>query len=202
VLYAGTEHGLWLSLDRGRSWAPFGDLPTVAVADIVIEPTTHSVVIATQGRSLYIIDHARPVAQLTREILAETVHLFAPDSALEFKLLPSFDEWTGSGEFRAENPPSGAVLTYYVGQAAGPSVTIAITTKDGRLVANLTGPAMPGLNRVVWNLLPTNDVLASYGGGEGARFVHPGTYVVTITYGHSKSTQSLEVRALPGVETL
>jgi hypothetical protein len=201
VLYAGTEHGLWLSLDRGRSWSPLGKLPTVAVADIQIEPRTHSVVIATQGLSIYIIDQARPFAQLTPSVLNGPIHLFPPDSALEFDPLPSFKQWTGSGQFRAPNPPGGALLTYYVKQSSADSITIAITTKNGTAVAKLKGAAMAGLNRVVWDLKPTKDVLASYGGAEGSKFVHPDTYTVTVTYGHDKSAQPLVVHAMPGIET-
>jgi photosystem II stability/assembly factor-like uncharacterized protein len=201
VLYAGTEHGLWLSLDAGVSWGPLGDLPTTPVADILIEPKTHSIVIATQGRSIWIIDQARAFSQLTPAVLSDTVHLFAPEPALEYELLPSFDEWTGSAQFRGKNPPVAAMLTYYVRRATGESATIDITTKSGTPVAHLTGPAVSGLNRVAWNLKPTSSVLASYGGAEGAIFVHPGAYTVTISYGHAKRTQPLEVRALPGIVT-
>ncbi len=202
VLYAGTEHGLWLSLDRGKSWTAFGGLPTVPVADILIEPVTHSLVIATQGRSLYIIDRARPLAELTPAVRAEPVHLFAPEPALESEPLPGYEEWSGSGQFRGENPSPGATLTYYLGHASGDSVTITIKTKDGQPVAHLTGAGVAGLNRVVWDLHPTKDVLATYEGGLGSRFVHPGQYEVTVTYGKDKSTQPLEVRAMPGIETL
>jgi photosystem II stability/assembly factor-like uncharacterized protein len=202
VLYAGTEHGFWVSLDRGKAWSAFGDLPTVAVDDIVVEPKTHSIVIATQGRSLYVIDRARPLIQLTPQIMAEGVHLFTPDTAVESEPLPSYDEWTGTGEFRGANPPDGVILTYYVSHATGDSVSIAITTQAGRPVAHLGGAAMAGLNRVVWDLKPTKDVLSTYEGGEGSKYVHPGTYTATITYGKAKSTVTLTVRAVPGLETL
>ncbi len=202
VLYAGTEHGLWLSLDRRRILVSHSAIfrPT-PVADILIEPRTHSIVVATQGRSIWIIDEARALAQLTPAVLSDTVHLFAPDSALEYDPLPSYDEWTGSAQFRGKNPPVAALLTYYVRHATGESASIDITTNTGTPVAHLTGAAVAGLNRVDWNLKPTTSVLASYDGGEGAIFVHPGSYIVTVTYGHAKSTQPLEVRALPGILT-
>jgi photosystem II stability/assembly factor-like uncharacterized protein len=202
VLYAGTEHGFWLSIDRGKSWSAFGELPTVAVDDIVIEPKTHSIVIATQGRSIYVVDRARPLAQLTRQVMAEPLHLFTPDTAVASEPLPSYDEWTGSGQFRGANPPNGVALTYYLKAATGDTVGIAVTTKEGRPVAHLAGAAMGGLNRVVWDLRPTKDVLASYGGGQDTRPVHPGTYTATITYGKAKSSVTFEVRAVPGLETL
>jgi photosystem II stability/assembly factor-like uncharacterized protein len=202
VLYAGTEHGFWVSLDRGKAWSAFGELPTVAVDDIVIERRTHSIVIATQGRSLYVVDRARPLTQLTRQTMAEPLHLFTPDTAVASEPLPSYAEWTGSGQFRGENPPNGVILTYYLNGATGDTVTIAVTTKEGRPVAHLRGAAMNGLNRVVWDLKPTKDLLASYEGGEGSKPVHPGTYTATVTYGKAKSSATFEVRAVPGLETL
>lgn len=202
VLYAGTEHGFWLSLDRGKAWSAFGELPTVAVEDILVEPKTHSIVIATQGRSLYVIDRARPLTQITRQVIADTVHLFTPDTAVESDPLPSYADWTGTGQFRGENPPQGVMLTYYLKETTGDSVAIAVTNKDGRAVAHLTGAARGGLNRVVWDLKPTKDLLASYGGGAGSKSVHPGTYTVTITYGKAKRSATFEIRAVPGLETL
>lgn len=201
VLYAGTEHGLWVSLDAGKRWSSLGKLPTVAVADILVEPATHSIVIATQGRGLYIIDQARVLSQLTPAVLAEPLHLFAPEPALEHELLPSFAEWTGNSQFRGQNAPLGATLTYYVGQAAAEPVRISITAETGAPVAQLTGASSAGLHRVVWDLRPTKDVLASYGGGEGRKFVHPGVYTVTLTSGRARSSASVRVQAMPGVDT-
>jgi len=158
-------------------------------------------VIATQGRSVYVVDRARPLTQLTRQVMAEPVHLFTPDTAVASEPLPSYDEWTGSGQFRGQNPPNGAILTYYLKGATGDTVGITVTTKEGRPVAHLAGVAMGGLNRVVWDLKPTKDVLASYGGGQDSKPVHPGTYTATITYGKAKSSATFEVRAVPGLET-
>jgi photosystem II stability/assembly factor-like uncharacterized protein len=200
VLYAGTEHGLWMSLDRGKTWSTLGELPTVAVDDIIIEPKTHSIVLATQGRSLFVIDRARPLTQITRSILSEPLHLFTPDTAVESEPLPSYDEWEGSGQFRGANAPGGLILTYWLKQATGDTVGVAITNKDGRPIAHLSGAAVGGLNRIVWDLKPTKDLLASYGSGE-SKFVHPGAYSVTITYGKDKSSATFEVRAVPGLET-
>jgi hypothetical protein len=200
VLYAGTELSLWLSVDRGRSWTKFGKLPTVAVDDIIVTPGTHDLVIATHGRSLYVVDDVRPIADATRAVLAEPLHLFTPRPATAFEPLPGFQDWTGSGEFRGENPPAGALLTYHLREFTSDPVKIAIATEAGRPIANLTGSATPGFNRVAWDLKPTKDVLTEYG-GEGQKYVRAGTYVVTVTHGKDKSVAKLEVRALPGLET-
>jgi hypothetical protein len=201
ALYAGTEFGLFVSLDRGAHWTPVGGLPTVAVDDILVHPRDRDLVIATHGRSLYILDDAAPLAQMTPEVTAKDAHLFAPRPALGSILLPGFSDWAGStGIYRGANPPEGALLTYWVKEDTGDPVKIAIEGAGGRPVANLTGPAHAGLNRVTWDLMPTKDLLTEYG-GEGKKFFPAGDYKVTLTYGKAKSEQTLKVELLPGIET-
>jgi hypothetical protein len=199
VLYAGTEFGLWLSVDRGRSWSKLGKLPTVAVDDILLTPKTRDVV-ATHGRSLYVIDDVRAIGDATRAVRASEAHLFQPRPAVAFEPLPGFAEWTGSGEFRGENPPAGALLTYYIKELTGDPVKISIAAEGGRPIANLTGSPAPGINRISWDLKPTKDVLTEYG-GEGQKYLRAGRYTVMLTYGKAKSSTTLEVTTTPGLET-
>jgi photosystem II stability/assembly factor-like uncharacterized protein len=199
VLYLGTEFGLWLSVDRGRSWTKFGKVPTVAVDDILLTPT-HDLLIATHGRSLYLVDDVKPLAEATRAAMAEPAHLFAIRPALAFEPLPGFQTWTGSGEFRGVNPPAGALLTYHVKEYSNDPVKISIASEDGRAIANLTGTAVPGFNRVTWDLKPSKDVLTEYG-GEGQKYVRAGTYKVTLSYGKTKSVQNVVVSTVRGLET-
>ena len=63
LLYAGTEFGLYASADAGRTWTRIGELPTVAVDDIVLHPRERDLVVATHGRSLYVIDDVRPLEE-------------------------------------------------------------------------------------------------------------------------------------------
>ena len=64
LLYAGTEFGAFLSLDGGTRWTKL-DLPTVAVDDIVVHPRDHDLVLATHGKSLFILDDVTPLQALT-----------------------------------------------------------------------------------------------------------------------------------------
>src|SRR5206468_2965426 len=76
LLFAGTEFGLFVSLDGGGHWHPLRKgLPTVAVHDLVIHPRDRDLVIGTHGRGIYVLDVA-PLEELTPEVLAEEVHLF------------------------------------------------------------------------------------------------------------------------------
>jgi hypothetical protein len=178
-----------------------GGLPTVAVDDILVHPRDRDLIVATHGRSLYILDDAAPLAQLTAEVVAKEAHLFAPRPARAAYLLPGFADWAGTtGIYRGANPPEGAILSYWIREDTGEPVKIAIEGPGERPAANLTGSSRAGINRVTWDLMPSKDVLTEYG-GEGKLFLAPGGYKVTLTYGKAKSEQRLEVEAAPGVET-
>jgi hypothetical protein len=200
VLYAGTEFALFVSLDRGAHWARLGGLPTVAVDDILVHPRDNDLVVATHGRSLYVLDDLRALQELTPEVRARDAHLFPPRPALAVHLMEGFADWAGSAVFRGQNPPEGAILTWWVKEYTGDPVKIAVKTAAGVPVANLTAVGAPGLHRTSWDLKPTKDLLTEYG-GEGARFVPAGEYTVTLTHGKTKHEQKLKVEVAPGVET-
>jgi hypothetical protein len=182
-------------------WMPIGGLPTVAVDDILVHPRERDLVVATHGRSLYVLDDAGPLAQLTAEAGGKDAHLFAPRTAVATHVLPGFADWAGTtGIYRGANPPEGAILTYWVKEDSGEPVKIAVEGPGGRPVANLTGASRAGFNRVTWDLMPSKDVLTEYG-GEGKLFVAPGEYKLTLTYGKAKSEQRLTVEVPAGVET-
>jgi photosystem II stability/assembly factor-like uncharacterized protein len=200
LLFAGTEFGLFVSLDRGGHWTKFGGLPTVAVDDLLIHPRDQDLVIATHGRSLYVLDDIRPLQQMSAAAAAEPVHLFAPRPAEGLYLLPDFADSNGAAVFRGDNPPEGALISFWVKEYTGDPVKIAIADRDGKPVANLSHPGTPGLQRVTWDLQPTKDLLSEYG-GEGKRFVRPGEYKITLTHGPHKKTAALTVKIAPGIET-
>jgi len=201
VLYAGTEFGLFASFDGGGRWTAMDGLPTVAVDDILVHPRERDLIVATHGRSLFILDDAGPLAQLTPDVVAKDVHLFAPRTAVGAYLLPGFADWSGTtGIYRGANPPEGAILTYWVKEDTGDPVKITVEGPGEKPVANLTGTSRAGLNRITWDLMPSKDVLTEYG-GEGKRFVAPGEYKLTLKYGKAKSEQRLKVEIPAGVET-
>lgn len=200
LLFLGTEFGLYVSADRGGHWVKFGGLPTVAVDDILIHPRERDLIVATHGRSLFILDDITPLEELTREVAASNAHLFTPREVLGYYDRPGWVEYGGGTVYRGENPPGGATLTYWVREFTGDGVSIAITDAAGKPVATLSGPGTPGLNRITWNLMPGSDVLTPYG-GEGSRLVHSGEYTLTFTFGKVSETRKLKVTVLEGIET-
>ena len=207
VLFAGTEFGLFVSLDRGGSWTRFGGLPTVAVDDLKIHPRDGDLVVATHGRSLYVLDDVSPLAQATEEARGKDAVLFEPRPAHGVYRLPGWSDWNGKAHFRGENPPDGAFLNFWLKDYTGDEVRIAITNAQDQQVATLRAPGTPGFGRVVWNLRPIRETDRERGGGGGGafgeppKFVPPGDYTVTLTYGRTKTKQKLKVTLAEGIET-
>jgi photosystem II stability/assembly factor-like uncharacterized protein len=201
LLFAGTEFGLFVSADRGGSWLKYPGMPTVAVDDLAIQAREADLIIATHGRSLYIIDDLRPLQELTPAVEAEDAHLFTMRPAFGTEPLPGWGDQEGTtGVYRGANPPDGAIIDFYVKEYTGDPVSIAVTNAAKETVANLSAPGTPGIARVVWDLRMTKDLLTNYG-GEGPKFVKPGAYTVTLTHGKTKQTGTLKVAIAAGLET-
>jgi photosystem II stability/assembly factor-like uncharacterized protein len=200
LLFTGTEIGLYASFDRGSTWLLVAGLPPTPVDDLRIHPVTHDLVIATHGRSLYVLDDITAFEQLTPDVQARDAHLFPVPAATGFEPLPGWD-WAGtSGVYRGANPPLGAVFTVWIKQFTGEAITLTVKNASGQPVATLSPPGVPGLSRITWNLKPTSDVLTDYGGG-ASKFVAPGEYEVTLKVGNVTDSQKFTVTIAPGLET-
>lgn len=200
LLFAGTETGLFVSIDRGVHFVRHPGIPTVPVDDLVIQPRERDLVVATHGRSLYVIDDIGGLEGLTRDVQAQPALLFEPRPAEAFHPLPGFSDWNGTALFRGENPEPGTPLTFWLGEVVAEGVTLAITDAKDRPVAELKAPGVPGFGRVTWDLLIGKEHLTEYG-GEGQKFVAPGLYKVKLTAGAHTALRELVVTAAPGVET-
>jgi photosystem II stability/assembly factor-like uncharacterized protein len=200
VLFAGTEFGLYVTLDGGGHWTRFGEVPAVIVDDLVLHPRERDLVIGTHGRSLYVVDDVGPLEEATPEALAKEAHLFAPRPAFGRYLLPGWVDSAGKVGFRGPNPPEGALITFHVRAPLAEPVKLTIATAAGIPVAGFEVPGVPGLGRVAWNLRPTKDFLTEFGGDGPDRLVPPGEYVVTLSYGKAKETQKLQVTIAEGIQ--
>ena len=115
LLFLGTEHGLFVSNDAGKSWMKWRQgLPqTVSAMDLVVHPRDHDLVVATHGRALYILDDVAPLRELTAETMREPLHLYPASPGRLFSHGPGSGNLRGgAGEFRAESRPFGVLLTY------------------------------------------------------------------------------------------
>lgn len=201
LVYVGTETGLYVSVTGGRTWVPFkAGLPTVAVDDIHTQPRDLDLVVATHGRSLYILDGVQVLEEWTPATLTDTVSFFTPKTAWAFHKRSLGGKW-GSAEFSAKNPPFGAWLDYFVPREVTGGVSLTITDAAGRTVRTLDGAGDAGFHRVIWDLTagdPKTRIRQSVWSGQ-APLVHPGRYTVTLKAGKAKvRQQTVEVKALPG----
>jgi photosystem II stability/assembly factor-like uncharacterized protein len=119
LLFAGTEFGLYFTVDGGGKWIRLrGGLPTIAVRDLAIQKRENDLVLATFGRGFYVLDDYTPLRLVKPETLDRELTLFPVKTAtayVEAQPLGSRGKaWQGETYFTAENPPYGAVFTYYL----------------------------------------------------------------------------------------
>jgi photosystem II stability/assembly factor-like uncharacterized protein len=181
LLFAGTEFGVFATVDGGATWRPLNvGFPTVAVHDLVIHPREGDLIAATHGRSLWILDDITPLQQLTPEVLQSDLHLFKNKVATIWNAI-SRGATRGHLLFQGRNPltiahrppansptqlVNSATVSFYVGATPAGPVQMEIASLDGSRTVTLSVPATQGINRYFWNLRFT---AGGGGGGRGGR---------------------------------
>ena len=184
LLFLGTEFGLYVSLDGGQGWMKWTHgFPTVSAMAMTVHPREHDLVVGTHGRAAFVIDDIRPLRSISPETLAESVHLFEIPDAQQYRVKQTgASRFPANTEFRGENRPYGALITYSLnieglprpdeegaGEGRGArrrdqgggdadngegvaEVTIEITDESGDVIRTFDGPAKLGVNRTAWDL--------------------------------------------------
>lgn len=202
LLFAGTEMGLYISLDGGTSWIQFTTkVPATPVRDIKVNPVTSDLVLATHGRGVMILDDITPIRALTEQVVNQ-------DAAL----LPSRPNYLSMGQFNGVFPSSGgyvgnnatedAVIYYYLkDRATSGEVKVEIYGADGKIIQTVQGSKRKGINRVTWNMRGTPPKVARGVKPDFAGFVGPlvqeGTYTVRLIKGDKTYDGKLELVPLP-----
>jgi hypothetical protein len=224
LLYAGTEYGLFVSFDDGAHWQSLQlNLPHTPVTDLVLHQK--DLVVATQGRSFWILDDVTPLHQLSDQVASSQLHLFEPRNAFRTPGQPASpdDAFARDPIYGArmpmdrvgQNPPAGALIYYFLGDGLD-VLTLEILDADGGLVRRFSsadngegGPTLStnaGLNRFVWDLaypgpeLAAEPPMARYLSRGGPTAV-PGTYQVRLTSGDWGQVQSFQVEKDPRLDT-
>src|SRR6185437_709580 len=186
LLFLGTEFGLWISVDKGAHWAQFkgGNIPPVAVRDLVIQPRDNDLILATHGRGIWIVDDITPLRHLTPELLTQEA-AFVSARPVQQRIEAQGGWPGGAAAFSGSNPANGAVITYYQGHRhLFGKLKIEVLDSSGKVVGELPASTRRGLNRVVWNMhlnpphVPPAVQLAQ-AGTQGVRAL-PGTYTVRL----------------------
>jgi hypothetical protein len=209
VLFAGTEFGVFVSLNGGRNWTLMrGNLPRVRIDDIVITARENDLILGTHGRSIIILDDIAMLERADPAALSDEVHLFPPRPAIEYyqmRMLPS----PGAAKFSGPNPEYGALITYHIKSAPkspDDKVRIQILDAAGRIVRELNGPYRQGYNRAAWDLRypltfePGNQDEGWFGPPKGT-LVLPGEYRVKLMARGREVTEPLQVRIDPRART-
>ncbi|HUY82739.1 MAG TPA: hypothetical protein VMU92_13515 [Acidobacteriaceae bacterium] len=214
LYYAGLENGLYVSWDAGAHWYLFGlGLPNASVYDLALNAKDNDLVVATHGRSLWVLDDLTPFQRYKPGMEEASAHLFRPPTAERFWPW-SQTEWMGDSAFYGKNPPYGAELTYFVPKGVKEPGKLVITDAAGHVVRTLEGeheqnpeakkkakpwvPVKQGLQRIYWDLRANGPVRWEHGtdfekGPKAGALVVPGKYMATLTIGGKTTTQSFEV---------
>jgi len=160
LIFAGTEFGLYTTVDGGRHWVQLtGGLPITQVRDLTVQKRENDLVIATFGRGFYILDDYTPLREMTPKTLDEDAHLFSLRDAPLFNPLgqaPAGAAGLGAmaGNWTAPNPPYGAVLTFNLKNdlPANAKLVMTITDDTGKQVRRFDVAKGAGLRRVAWDL--------------------------------------------------
>ncbi|MEP6603104.1 MAG: glycosyl hydrolase [Spartobacteria bacterium] len=218
LLYAGTELGVFASFDDGAHWQPLQlNLPISPVHDLLVKDD--DLVVATHGRSFWVLDNLTPLRQLNGQLASTDAILYQPQTALLLNYPTEFDKRQPVGA----NPPAGAMLDYYFKTAPKDEVTLDILDGQGKLVRHLSSkekkendqppewpdrveapktiPAAEGMNRFAWDLRHDDPVQTpgSFYSGEGPRGPKalPGDYQIKLTVAGKTQTAPLKLAMDP-----
>ena len=199
LLFAGTEFGLWISVDGGQRWAQYkgSNFPAVAVRDIVVHPRESDLVLATHGRGIWIIDDISPLRALTPQVMSKDALLIPGRPAVQY--ISANGGWAeGDSTFTGPERPSDAPITYYQkGRHIFGDLKIEIFDANGKLVDTVSGSKHRGLNRAYWSMQMKAPVVAPAAtvlgpATQGPRLM-PGTYTVKLTKGDQTYTEQLNL---------
>ncbi|MFL6426901.1 MAG: WD40/YVTN/BNR-like repeat-containing protein [Acidobacteriaceae bacterium] len=188
LLYAATEHGVWVSFDDGAHWRPLQyNLPSTSMRDLLVKDD--DLIVATHGRSFWVLDDVNPLRRLAQASANAKLHLFAPAAAWRVRRDTNTDTPLPADEPAGENPPDGAILDYNLPQDAQGSVTLEVLDSTGKLLRKYSSddpitptpaelrtelipaywplrrgslPKSAGMHRWIWDLRATAPTVAHY----------------------------------------
>ncbi len=218
LVFLGTEFGLYVSFDKAKTWNKWehGYPAAVSTYDMVIQEREADLVIATFGRSMYVLDDIRPLrvfAENNGTIPGKKITAVPASDAYQAQIQqPHGERFSASGKYAAENRELGGRLSFIINDDSTKldSVTVKIFHADGEQIRTLKTKASTGVNKITWNLdrKSSSEVTGGFGRGGGRRSgffepsggdAMPGTYRVVFSYGGEESETSINVHADPRI---
>lgn len=217
ILYAGTERGLFVSIDNGKNWQSFqSNLPMTPITDLIIRD--NDLIASTAGRSFWILDDLGPLQQSLNNDLAKETMIFQPTPTRQYTLSSYSPAHTG------QNPGVGVMINYNLPSDWVDSLdlTLEITDQDGNLIRSMSNkkdpdykswfggpspdmviPNNPGLNRMYWDMrresLPGVEGVHAFGSFQGSR-VAPGTYKLKLISAKETIFTTCEILPHPSIK--
>ncbi|HEX4007897.1 MAG TPA: glycoside hydrolase [Acidobacteriaceae bacterium] len=155
LLYAATEHGVFVSLNDGEAWQPLQyNLPHTSMRDLLVHDD--DLVVATHGRSFWVLDDVAPLRELTANAGKQLPELFAPAPAWRVRRSNYTDTPMPPDEPMGENPPDGAVIDYDLAQSASGPATLEVLDPAGTVLRRYSSndPVTPTAKELRTNLIP------------------------------------------------
>ena len=205
LLYAGTEYGMYISYDDGASWSTFQlNLPMVPITDMTIKD--NDLIVATQGRSIYVLDDLSLVQQKNNSLTTKNLATFAVNDAYLFDGYQNLN-----AKNAGMNPVNGSVINYYLKSVNDSSVvSIDILDRDKKLIKAYSSTAKEkdklleiknGMNQFVWNMRydsaeKVRGLILWHGAVPGPKAA-PGQYFYKIKADKDSTEGSFTIKANP-----
>jgi photosystem II stability/assembly factor-like uncharacterized protein len=226
LLYAGTETGIYVSFNDGANWRSLQlNLPTTPVHDLLVKD--NDLVVATHGRSFWILDDLTPLRQYIDDVAKKDAFLYTP--AVAFRIQAGASGERHVPKTAGQNPPAGAVFYYFLKDApkADAETKIEILDASGKVIRKYSSAEFPdleeppdpddkkpekeikpeaGLNRFVWDLRYEEAhrvpgyYLWEYGNGARGPVAVPGHYQVRLSVGAQTQTAAFDLKLDPRVQ--
>jgi photosystem II stability/assembly factor-like uncharacterized protein len=221
LLCAGTETGVWVSFDDGGHWQPLqNNLPTTPIHDLIVH--NDDLVVATHGRSFWVLDNIAPLRQLSAALSNEPAHLFAPGTVTRSRMGHVQPRRYAIGE----NPLDGAYIYYWLKEVPKEPAKLEFLDAQGKVIRKFSSevkkkaeekdefdidpevehiPAEAGLNHFIWDLRyepPAKIPAAIYDNGQPAGpLALPGAMQIRLTVAGKSYTAPIEIKMDPRVKT-
>lgn len=187
LLFAGSEREVYVSFDDGDHWQSLRlNMPATSIRDLIIKDD--DLVVGTHGRGFWILDDITPLRQLNDAVARSEAHLYKPQTATRVRWNMNTDTPLPPDEPAGQNPPDGAIINYFLGEAASGPVTLEIFDSAKTLVRRYSSAdpveppdpqlaippywvrppqrlsAAPGMHRFLWDmrLAPVPRTRATY----------------------------------------
>ncbi|MBI2274217.1 MAG: glycosyl hydrolase [Bacteroidetes bacterium] len=211
LLYAGTEYGMYISYDDGANWKKFQlNLPIVPITDLTIKE--NDLIVATQGRSFWVLDDLTVVQQKDAEVLNKNLHVFAANDAYRTEGGGRRGRGqAGMPQNMGENPAVGVVFNYYLKNVTDSSkLSITVFDKQNKPIKTFSKSAKEntdkidynsGMNQFVWDMnyppAETVEGLILWNGRISTVKAAPGTYKARFTFGKDSVEVPFVIKADP-----